>query len=116
MMRQKDLWAANIRVLIAEFRSALLDREQTIVDLQKDISRLRELLFLKTEQKGGERQMVDKVRGKFFVIGLEKHPHAQGTTIKLGAVAKGEKEDDENSYFNRYTPTGTIQMFVDNPP
>ena len=65
------------------------------------------------------------VRGKFFVIGLEKScpqgaekdykKYSAGTTIKLGAVSASDNEKSENSMFHKYTPSGSISMFVDNP-
>lgn len=56
------------------------------------------------------------VRGKFFVIGHEKWPGQDGTKIKLGAVSGSDKENQENVMFHKYTPSGTIEMFVNNPP
>jgi len=59
--------------------------------------------------------MVNKVRGKFFVIGQEKWPNQQGTNIKLGAVSASDQDNKENCMFNKFTPNGTVQMFVNNP-
>lgn len=57
------------------------------------------------------------VRGKFFVMQVAKsHPQNPGTNIKFGAVSASDNEKSENNFFHKYTPSGTIEMFVDNPP
>ena len=59
--------------------------------------------------------MIEKVRGKFFVLGLEKYSK-DGTKIKLGAVSASDKENAENCMYHKYTPSGTIEIYVNNPP
>ena len=59
---------------------------------------------------------VDRVRGKFFVLGLEKNgPKQNGTTIRLGAVSASDPEKKENCMYHQYSPSGEIKMWVDNP-
>lgn len=56
------------------------------------------------------------VRGKFFVIGIEKQPYAgSAPRFKFGAVSKSDKEGSENTFFSQATPSGTIEMTIDNP-
>ena len=57
------------------------------------------------------------VRGKFFVIGHERWPGQDGTKIKLSAVVAyaSDKENIENRMFHKHTPSGTIEMYVNNP-
>ena len=58
-----------------------------------------------------------RVRGKFFVLGIEKHGRgSNGLKIRLGAVSGSDKENAENCMYHKYTPSGSIEMFVDNPP
>jgi len=59
--------------------------------------------------------MISKVRGKFFVLGIEKQQGFNGRTIKLGAVSASDKEQSENNIYHKYTPSADIRMFVDNP-
>jgi hypothetical protein len=57
-----------------------------------------------------------QVRGKFFVLSISKSsPQGAGSTIRLGAVGASEKEKSENNLYHRYTPSGNVDMFVDNP-
>jgi len=60
--------------------------------------------------------MLDKVRGKFFVVGIHKSPY-QGATprIELGAVSADDGEKGENTFFNQATPFGEIKMDLTNP-
>lgn len=62
--------------------------------------------------------MVEKVRGKFFVIGIRKDRYqpAAPATIELAAVSASDKEKAENCMFHKYTPFGEIKMQIDNPP
>lgn len=55
------------------------------------------------------------VRGKSFVLGLQKMSKGPGTTIKLGAVSASDKERSENNIYHKHTPSGSIEMYVDNP-
>lgn len=60
--------------------------------------------------------MVNQVRGKFFVLAISKNgPKSQGSLIKLGAVSVSDQAKSENNMYHRYTPSGSIEMFVDNP-
>jgi hypothetical protein len=59
--------------------------------------------------------MADKVRGKFFVLGFERQQHSSGTKIKLGAVSASDPEKTENCMYHKFTPNGSIEMWVDNP-
>lgn len=54
------------------------------------------------------------VRGKFQVQSVTTHswnPNAK--TVKLHAVSTGSKE---NESWAKYTPSGTIEMLIENPP
>ena len=59
--------------------------------------------------------MSTTVRGKFFVLGIRRQPHSSGSQIELGAVSATDNEQSENTMYHRYTPSGTISLFIDNP-
>lgn len=54
------------------------------------------------------------VRGKFKVTSVTHHEYSPGVTVKLTAVPNDGTP--ENERFHRYTPSGSIEMFIDNPP
>jgi len=57
------------------------------------------------------------VRGKFFVLGIEQQMYNSSVVkIKLGAVSASDSEKSENTMFHKYTPSGTIELQIDNPP
>jgi hypothetical protein len=59
--------------------------------------------------------MISKVRGKFLVLGVEVQQHGSGRKIKFGAVSVSDNEKSENNMYHKYTPSGEITMYVDNP-
>lgn len=59
--------------------------------------------------------MVNRVRGKFFVLSLKTTHRGSGTQIELGAVSPSDKEKSENNIYHKYTPSASVSMFVDNP-
>lgn len=59
--------------------------------------------------------MVEKVRGKFFVIGFRKDKYPGATPmIELAAVSADDKERSENTMFSSATPYGEIKMQISN--
>lgn len=56
--------------------------------------------------------MVALVRAKFVCRGKEKDPHNDYTNIQLEAVTDGS---EENKSFWKYTPSGRLEMSIDNP-
>lgn len=64
--------------------------------------------------------MVSRVRGKFFVLNVNKRSWGSGqsefsTEIELGAVYDDPSKHTEDAYYAKATPSGTIKMLVDNP-
>lgn len=56
------------------------------------------------------------VRGKFKVSEVRTHDWSPtGVTVVLNAVT-GESGIPEDERYHKYTPSGKIEMFVDNPP
>ena len=53
--------------------------------------------------------MVESLRAKFRVDELEGNAEF---TVKMSAVTGGS---EENNDFNKYTPCGYFEMYVDNP-
>lgn len=59
--------------------------------------------------------MIDKVRGKFRVTRITQHSsYPEARVIELGAVYK-DPASEENTMYSKATPTGKIEMQVDNP-
>lgn len=60
--------------------------------------------------------MVNRVRGKFVVTRISEVNYLQkgGRIIELGAVYKDPKSE-ENTMYHAATPSGKIEMTVDNP-
>lgn len=57
-----------------------------------------------------------RVRGKFFVLSVSKSaPKQAGSLIKLGAVSATDSKCAEDDFYHKYTPSGSIEMYVDNP-
>ena len=52
------------------------------------------------------------MRAKFYVESLEGNEEGTEFTVKMRAVTSGS---DENMDFNKYTPSGSFEMYVDNP-
>lgn len=86
--------------------------EEFNVRVDEAVDRIKESLSRKEVK-----EMVDRVRGKFFVLGFEKPNgiNSPGTKIKLGAVSASDPEKTENCMYHKYTPSGSIEMWVDNP-
>jgi hypothetical protein len=56
------------------------------------------------------------VRGKFEVVEVASVAWSEGKRITLQAVTTGHDMDGEDARYHRYTPSGKIEFFVDNPP
>jgi hypothetical protein len=54
------------------------------------------------------------VRGKFTVAEIHTYSWGEGKKIVLNAVT-GESGIPEDERYHRYTPSGKIEMYVDNP-
>ena len=54
------------------------------------------------------------VRAKFKVASITSFPGQQAKSFKLCAICDDTTE--ENRKFAKYTPSGTLEMWVDNPP
>ncbi len=54
------------------------------------------------------------VRAKFQVSSITKHSYGPATTILLYAQCADSIE--ENKRFAKYTPSGRLELTVDNPP
>ena len=54
------------------------------------------------------------VRGKFTLQSVTKHSYGNAQTFKFFAVH--DTVTEENRKFAKYTPSGTLQITVDNPP
>lgn len=60
--------------------------------------------------------MIDRVRGKFFVMSAKKYANNDSQVVfQFGAVGASDPEKAENVMYHRYTPSGTIEMTIDNP-
>jgi hypothetical protein len=54
------------------------------------------------------------VRAKFYVRAIETYSHPpQSGMVKLSAVMG---TTDDNKSWSKYTPSGSIEMMIDNPP
>lgn len=54
------------------------------------------------------------VRAKFQLHSITDHANSQAKTLKFGAVtADGVPE---NERYHKYTPSGSLEIYVDNPP
>lgn len=53
------------------------------------------------------------VRGKFKLAKVTANAGASGRQLMFSAVCNDGTP--ENERFHRYTPTGTLEMYVDNP-
>lgn len=61
--------------------------------------------------------MIDRVRGKFFVIGIRKYNAKDAAkTVELAAVSASDPEKAQNCMYHKYTPSGEIKIQIDNPP
>lgn len=58
------------------------------------------------------------VRAKFRCNSIELFSAEPGGNrrVKLGAITAGPDASDEDKAFWRYTPSGTVEMTIDNPP
>lgn len=55
------------------------------------------------------------VRAKFRIDSITQHAYNSDVrTIKLYAVSADEVE--ENKRYHKYTPSGTLEITIDNPP
>lgn len=55
------------------------------------------------------------VRGKFQLVESKQHHYNKDArTLVFNAVYKGDKEDSENTYYHEATPSGRIEMTVNN--
>jgi hypothetical protein len=53
------------------------------------------------------------VRAKFTVQSITSHAHGQAKTVRLNAVCADEVP--ENQRYHRYTPSGSLEITIDNP-
>ncbi|HRK36261.1 MAG TPA: hypothetical protein PLJ47_16815 [Candidatus Hydrogenedentes bacterium] len=53
------------------------------------------------------------VRGKFIVTSHKLHNNTDARTVYLSAVHGSDVPEDVN--FAKYTPSGQIEMYIDNP-
>ena len=56
--------------------------------------------------------MIETMRAKFRVDELNGNEEITEFTVKMSAVTDGS---EENQDFNKYTPSGYYEMYVDNP-
>lgn len=54
------------------------------------------------------------VRAKFTLTSIIKYNYGEGQTFKFNAVH--DVSTEENRRFSKYTPSGTLEIFIDNPP
>lgn len=54
------------------------------------------------------------VRAKFQLQQITESAHSSGKTFKFTAVSADGIP--ENERYHKYTPSGTIELWVDNPP
>ena len=59
---------------------------------------------------------VPVVRAKFRLVEKREHCDNQGTTLVFTPVTSGYDDIEEDKRFHRYTPSGKLEMFVNNPP
>lgn len=55
--------------------------------------------------------MADQIHARFYVEQLTKHAGMAYISVKLRASTKG----DENKSWAKYTPSGTLEMAINNP-
>lgn len=56
--------------------------------------------------------MAKTIRAKFVVSGITPDDNGEGKHVTLMAVTSGS---EENKSFAKYTPSGQIELYVDNP-
>lgn len=56
--------------------------------------------------------MAKTIRAKFVVQEIKPDENCEGVNVRLLAVTSGS---EENKSFSKYTPSGTIELFVSNP-
>ena len=56
------------------------------------------------------------VRAKFRLVEKREHCDTQGATLVFSPVTSGYEDIEEDKRFHRYTPSGRLEMFVNNPP
>lgn len=54
-----------------------------------------------------------KVRAKFRMSKITEFPNSSGKEVEFRAVT--DNDTPENARYAKYTPSGTITIFVDNP-
>jgi len=54
------------------------------------------------------------VRAKFKVESVTTFPGQAAVKIRMQAIC--DKSTEENRGFSKYTPSGTLEFYVDNPP
>lgn len=59
---------------------------------------------------------VPVVRAKFRLVEKREHCDTQGATLVFSPVTSGYEDIEEDKRFHRYTPSGRLEMFVNNPP
>ena len=59
---------------------------------------------------------VPVVRAKFRLVEKREHCDNQGVTLVFTPVTSGYDDIEEDKRFHRYTPSGKLEMFVNNPP
>lgn len=61
---------------------------------------------------------MDRVRAKFRCDSIEYHQTAAAgpRTVKLQPVYPGQNASEEDKAFWKYTPSGQLSMYIDNPP
>ena len=61
---------------------------------------------------------MSRVRAKFRCISIELFSSEPGGNrrVKLSAVTAGQNASEEDKAFWKYTPSGTVEMTIDNPP
>ena len=53
------------------------------------------------------------VRAKFTLHAVTKHHHGTAVSLRFGAVSADDVP--ENQRYHKYTPSGTLEIYVDNP-
>lgn len=61
---------------------------------------------------------MDRVRAKFRCYSIEHFSQEPGGSrrVKLAPVYPGQNPTEEDKAFWKYTPSGTLEMTIDNPP
>lgn len=54
------------------------------------------------------------VRAKFYVQSIQKQ--AGNGAVKVQMIAVSDDKTPENERYHKYTPAGTLELYVDNPP